>query len=130
MPYFEIQAWYARDVVLGKIALPETVSEMRAHSEPWKEREENLPEEIDGINLQGDYLKGIMQATDYPEFDCDLGILNFRNFVKSKGADGIMTFRNVSHINMITKKPSPKPANGTWMEKLDDTIETYLKDTC
>jgi len=129
MPYFEIQAWYARDVVLGRIPLPKSIAEMRAHSEPWKERENNLPEEIDGIKMQSDYMKGIKEATDYGDFDCDLGAVNFKNFVKSKGGAGIMSFRNLSHTNLITKKASPAPANGVWMDKLDDTIETYLKDT-
>lgn len=39
---FDAQAWWARDVILGRIALPASIEEKKAHEKPWEEREEAL----------------------------------------------------------------------------------------
>jgi trimethylamine monooxygenase len=40
---FDAQAWWARDVILGKIALP-SLQEMRSASVPWEEKEAAIGE--------------------------------------------------------------------------------------
>lgn len=39
---FDSQAWYARDVIMGKIKLPGSVEEMKKLDAPWVEREKTL----------------------------------------------------------------------------------------
>ena len=57
MPQFEIQGFYARDVITGKIPLPDQAA-MEADSKKWMEREDNLPDELSGIQFQGDIGRG------------------------------------------------------------------------
>jgi trimethylamine monooxygenase len=45
---FDAQAWWARDVILGKISVP-TLDEMLARSAPWKEREAKIENDEDMI---------------------------------------------------------------------------------
>ena len=39
---FDAQAWWVRDVILGKISLPGTIEEMAQLEQPWIEREKLL----------------------------------------------------------------------------------------
>ena len=41
---FDAQAWWARDVVLGRITVPSTREEMEKDAAPWIEREGGLGE--------------------------------------------------------------------------------------
>ena len=67
---FDVQAWYARDYILGKISLP-SKEEMKKDSQKWRDREEKLETDEDKIWFQGDYTKDLMEVTDYPTFDIE-----------------------------------------------------------
>jgi trimethylamine monooxygenase len=66
---FDAQAWYARDVIMGRIDLP-SQAEMHADIDKWREAEDNLPDDYACIEFQGKYTMDLMALTDYPEFDC------------------------------------------------------------
>jgi len=127
MPQFEIQGFYARDVITGKIPLPDQAA-MEADSKKWMEREDNLPDELSGIQFQGDMIADLMSQTNYFDnrFKVQTHVKNFETFVHNKCNISIMKFRDYSHIDQTTGQPSPG-LNGTWMEVLDDSVEGYLK---
>jgi len=89
---FDAQAWYARDVVLGRITLPSD-SEMEADFNQWREREGTLASDEDCIRYQGDYTKMLMEATDYPSFDIEGVNQQFLLWEQYKH-NNIMTFRD------------------------------------
>lgn len=122
---FDAQAWYARDVILGRIDLP-SQDEMAANSQAWREREDTLADPEQEIWFQGDYVKELIDATDYPDFDIETVNKIFMEWEHNKEAD-IMTFRNKSHRSVMTGTMAP--AHHTpWMEAMDDTMEAYLAD--
>jgi trimethylamine monooxygenase len=123
---FDAQAWYVRDIILGKIALPETKAEMQADSLAWRKREDALETSKEMIAYQGDYTLELIEATDYPTFDIE-GVN--RTFLEWKGHkhDDIMGFRNFSYRSLMTGTLSP-PHHTPWLEALDDSIEAYLGD--
>lgn len=41
---FDAQAWWARDVILGRITIPASLQDRIKDSEPWVEREKDLGE--------------------------------------------------------------------------------------
>ena len=165
LPSFEIQAWFGRDIVTGKIKTP-SYDEMEADSKVWMEKENNLESEFAGIKFQGDIgcegvffgkkifvrkkffvrkffsknifspqkttpplmLDDIMSHTNYfnQTFQTSLHVKNFQDFVTNKCTKTIMGFRDLSHIDPTTGKPSPA-LNGTWMDIKDDSIENYLR---
>lgn len=49
---FDAQAWYVRDIILGRIPLP-SQNEMRSDSAAWRAREETLESDEDMIVFQG-----------------------------------------------------------------------------
>ena len=67
---FDAQAWYARDVIMGRIQLP-SLEEMRSHSAAWQAREETLEDDEQMIWFQGDYVQELIDQTDYPSFDVE-----------------------------------------------------------
>ena len=120
---FDAQAWYVRDIILGRIALPER-STMAADSHAWREREEALEDDEAMIRFQGDYVAGLIEATDYPSFDIEGVNRTFLQWEKDKH-EGIMTFRDKSYRSLITGTQAP--AHHTrWLEAMDDSLDAFL----
>ena len=123
---FDAQAWYVRDIILGRIALPGTKEEMTAHSMMWRERELTLETAIEMYTFQGDYIQELIDATDYPSFDIpgvNQAFLEWKHHKK----ENIMTFRDHSYRSLMTGTMSPKH-HTPWIDALDDSLEAYLSE--
>jgi trimethylamine monooxygenase len=120
---FDAQAWYVRDIILGRIALPER-EEMRADSLSWRQREEALEDAHQEIYFQGDYVKQLIAATDYPRFDVDAVNEAFVEWKHHKH-DDIMGFRDKSFSSIMTGNMQPQH-HTPWVDAMDDSIESYL----
>jgi trimethylamine monooxygenase len=121
---FDAQAWYVRDVILGRLALP-ALSEMKADFENWRAREATLEGDEANIRFQADYIKALMELTDYPTFDIESTVKVFLEWEHNKH-ENIMTFRDCCHRSVLTGTMSP--AHHTpWMEALDDSMDCYLR---
>jgi trimethylamine monooxygenase len=121
---FDAQAWFVRDVILGKIALPEQKI-MRADSFGWRQREQELKTAADGIYFQGDYVKDLLTYTDYPKFDVDAVNETFIAWKHHKH-DDIMGYRDHTYRSIITGNMQPQH-HTRWVEALDDSLENYLQ---
>ncbi len=121
---FDAQAWWARDVILGRIKLPPK-AKMRADSAKWRAREETLASDEDMIWFQGDYTKELIEATDYPSFDIEGVNRTFMEWEHHKHED-IMGFRNNSYRSLMTGRMSPKH-HTPWVEEMDDSMKAYLR---
>src|SRR5690606_18256960 len=120
---FDAQAWFVRDVILGRIALPDQ-SEMRRHSQQWREREEALQDDADMIQFQGDYVRSLIEQTDYPSFDIDGAKRSFLQWIAHK-TENILTFRDNIYRSVITGKMA-SPHHTPWLKAMDDSLESYL----
>ncbi len=120
---FDAQAWFVRDVIMGRINLP-SKKEMRQDSAQWRERESNLVEAHQGIYFQGDYVKDLIAATDYPEFDVDAVDEAFIQWKHDKH-ENIMGFRDNTYRSIITGTVQPKH-HTVWIDAMDDSLESYL----
>ena len=121
---FDAQAWYARDVIMGRLDLP-SQAEMHADIDKWRESEDNLPDDYACIEFQGKYTMDLMALTDYPEFDCADANEAFFQWKKHK-KENIMTFRNNGYKSALTGTMAP--AHHTpWKDALDDSLEAYLQ---
>ena len=65
---FDAQAWGARDVMLGRIAVPGR-DEMQADIDARMAAEAELADDYACIDYQGAYTEELMNETDYPNFD-------------------------------------------------------------
>lgn len=120
---FDAQAWYVRDVILDRIKLP-AGGEMAKDSMEWRKREEKLQGPTEQIYFQGDYVKQLVAATDYPSFNVDAVNEMFIAWEHHKAED-IMGYRNNTYSSVLTG--NLQPAHHTpWVEAMDDSLESYL----
>ncbi|AXI47146.1 potassium transporter [Sulfitobacter sp. SK012] len=122
---FDVQAWWARDVIMGKIALP-SHDEMQADVADRVAREDTGEDDYDAIWYQGDYVKELMELTDYPSFDVEGACQAFKQWKGHKKA-GIMTFRDNGYASVITGTMAPKH-HTVWKDALDDSLKAYLQN--
>ncbi|MER9583387.1 NAD(P)/FAD-dependent oxidoreductase [Mesorhizobium sp. M0276] len=121
---FDAQAWYARDVIMGRIKLP-SAEAMAAHGAKWRAREETLEDAEQMIWFQGDYTKELMDQTDYPGFDVEAVNQTFMEWEHHKGED-IMSFRDHAYRSLMTGTMAPLH-HTPWLQALDDSMESYLE---
>ena len=121
---FDAQAWYARDVIMGKIKVP-SYEEMTRHSAKWRAREESLQNDEQMIWFQGDYTKELIEETDYPTFDVEGVNKTFMQWEHHKH-DDIMGFRNNAYPSLMTGNNQPVH-HTPWMDAMDDSMENYLE---
>jgi len=120
---FDAQAWYARDVILGRIALPDFAAR-EADLLRWRAQEEEVADAFEAIDYQTEYTRDLLQATDYPPLDVDRVAELFKEWEHHK-VEGILTYRDRAYPSVITGTMSP--AHHTkWVEALDDSLVTFL----
>lgn len=122
---FDAQAWWARDVIMGKIALPDRAA-MDADIADREAREDAGETDYDAIWYQGDYVKELIAETDYPSFDLEGACMAFKEW-KGQKKQGIMTFRDNGYKSVITGTMAPKH-HTPWKDALDDSLEVYLQN--
>ncbi|MDD7970715.1 NAD(P)-binding domain-containing protein [Roseinatronobacter alkalisoli] len=122
---FDAQAWWVRDAIMGKIAIP---ADKQALLDDVRNREtlEDAGEDTKyAIRYQADYVKELVAETDYPSFDIDGACDAFFEWKKHKAKD-IMGFRNNSYKSVITGTMAPVH-HTPWKDALDDSMEAYLR---
>lgn len=119
LPFFDAQAWYLRDVILGRISLPET--EARAEDiQLWRGREKQLNGPFEGIDFQVDYARQLLDATDYPKVNLLAAAAMFKlgRFHKQ---ENILEYRDKLFTSSFTGTPSV--ANSVrWIDAKEDKI--------
>ena len=123
---FDAQAWWARDVIAGKIALPSDKNIMLADVKERETREEISDDGKYAIRYQGDYVQELIAETDYPSFDVDGACDAFYQWKKHK-SENIMGFRDNAYQSVITGSMAPKH-HTPWVDALDDTKKVYLSN--
>ena len=121
---FDAQAWWTRDVIMGRIGLPARAA-MQAD---WKKRqaeEDALEDDYGCIAYQGAYTKELIDETDYPSFDIEAANQAFYEWKKHKKQD-IMTFRDNGYVSPMTGTKAPAH-HTSWKEALDDSLKNYLQ---
>ncbi|MDG3011188.1 NAD(P)/FAD-dependent oxidoreductase [Rhodococcus sp. D2-41] len=120
---FDAQAWFVRDVVLGRIELPDHDGRER-DIDHWREHEENLRTAAEEIDFQAAYIRDLVDRTDYPEFHVEKQGELFKQWKHDKKND-IMGYRNCSYASTLTGSIAP-PLHDEWMNILDDSALSFL----
>lgn len=120
---FDAQAWYVRDVIMGRIAVPDLAAR-EADVQARKDAEAALADDYGCIDYQGDYTQELIDDTDYPSFDVKAACQAFYEWKKHKKSN-IMTFRDNGYVSPMTGTKAP-PHHTKWKDALDDSLESYL----
>ena len=123
---FDAQAWWVRDVILGRIAIPTDKATLIKDITDRVAREDAGKDAHDAIHYQGDYVKELIAETDYPSFDVDGACEAFFQW-KSHKVKNIMTFRDNAYKSVITGTMAPIH-HTPWKHALEDTMESYLNN--
>jgi trimethylamine monooxygenase len=122
---FDAQAWWARDVIMGRISLPNKDA-MLADVDDRVAREDAGESDYDAIWYQGDYVKELIEETDYPTFDVEGACKAFKEW-KGHKKENIMGFRDNCYKSVITGSMAPIH-HTKWVDEMDDSLESYLKN--
>ena len=120
---FDCQAWYARDVIMGKIKMPSD-NEMDNDIKKWVSMEEKLENPDQMIDFQTEYTKELHEMSDYPKIDFELIRKHFKEWEHHKVED-ILTYRNKSFSSPVTGSVAPIH-HTAWETAMDDSMETFL----
>ncbi|WP_461637432.1 NAD(P)-binding domain-containing protein [Leucobacter sp. BZR 635] len=121
---FDTQAWYVRDLILGTAELP-SEGERKRSMTVWQNRYAKTPTNApDQIRYQADYVRDLMDATDYPTFDIDEVSDIFIRWTNDKRKD-ILGYRDICYRSVMTGTIAATH-HTPWMEELDDSLERYL----
>ena len=120
---FDVQAWYARDIMLGKIQLPNAEDRLE-NMQHWLDRHADLNSSVDNIDFQGSYIRDLHKETDYPEFAIEEQGEMFKQWLQDKKTN-IMAFREGSYASTVTgtlatQLPAP------WLDIKDDSLESFM----
>ncbi len=121
---FDAQAWYVRDIIMGRIEVPDLAAR-EADVKARQEAEAALEDDYACIDYQADYTRELIADTDYPSFDIEAASKAFREWKKHKKKD-IMTFRDHGYSSPMTGTAAP-PHHTPWKDALDDSLEDYLR---
>ena len=121
---FDAQAWYVRDIIMNKISLPSN-DEMEKDIKNWVSKEEALEDAHQMIDFQTDYCVDLCSSIDYPKIDFELIRKNFYEWEDHK-EENILTYRDKSFPSPVTGTVGPSH-HTTWLEAMDDSMQTYLK---
>lgn len=120
---FDAQAWYVRDLILGRTELPSTEQRV-VHMASWRQQFESLNGDADDVQFQADYIEDLIEATDYPRFDLDEVVRTFLAWKVDKERN-ILTYRDRSHRSVMTGTMAAEH-HTSWLQELDDSLERYL----
>ena len=121
---FDAQAWYVRDIIMGRIEVPDLAAR-EADVKARQEAEAALEDDYACIDYQADYTEELIADTDYPSFDIGAASKAFYEWKKHKKKN-IMTFRDHGYSSPMTGTMAP-PHHTPWKDALDDSLEDYLK---
>ena len=121
---FDAQAWYIRDVILGKIKLPDknTMIEKITSMQTLADNLDSTDEAQ--IRFQANYLKELLNMTDLNDFDIEGVVKCFLEWEHNK-EHNIMEFRDYSHTSLITGT-NASTHKKKWLNEYDDSLENFL----
>lgn len=120
---FDAQAWFARDVMLGRIEVP-SPADRALDIASWLDRQADLSDHDAEADFQTDYVRELINATDYPEFDLDAVNTLFKDWMRHKSED-ILGYRDQTHRSAITGTMAVQH-HTRWINAMDDSLERYL----
>ena len=123
---FDAQAWYARDVMMGEIELPDLATRT-ADENHWLATYEDTVTVNDSIDFQASYIRDLTNSTDYPEFAVEKQADILKQWQIDK-VSNIMGFREKAYRSTLTGTLAPELPE-PWLDITDDSLEHFLNLT-
>lgn len=121
---FDAQAWLVRDMVLGRFTVPDADAR-RGDIQGWLDRLHAIETVREDVEFQADYIRDLIELTDYPMFGLDAVVEIFLEWKHDK-QDDILTYRDRCYRSVMTQTEA-LPHHTSWMDALDDSSTAYLR---
>mmetsp|Transcript_42841 Transcript_42841/g.83968 ORF Transcript_42841/g.83968 Transcript_42841/m.83968 type:complete len:446 (+) Transcript_42841:30-1367(+) len=118
---FDVQAFFARDICMGKLSAP-SLADMEADIKKWMEGEAKCGNPHDQIAFQTAYVVELNDMVKYAE-KIDVA-KEFEVWEHHKDED-ILTYRDRSFTSIYTGDQAPVH-HTPWLKAMDDTIECFM----
>ena len=123
---FDMQAFYVRDIILGRIVVPDRLGRVADVEERIAREDTDVKDLKDMILLHVDYLKELIGEIDYPPYDIDKLVKLLWETNDYRQQD-VVKFRDHSHSSAITGTMSPVPLTA-WKDAREHSLASYLRD--
>ena len=119
----EAQAYFARDVLLGRVEVPDA-EQRQADMDAWFTGMTQIDGPPAALAYQGAYIQDLSSHTDCPAVDVE-GVA--RTFLEMRDAriEDVRTFRDRQHRSTVTGTLAV-PHRTPWMQEFDDSAEHFL----
>ena len=122
---FDAQAYWVRDVILGKIQLPsKEVMQERTDAQVAIVKALPTSDFSAHIRFQTEYVRRLMEQTDCPKFDIDLIAQHFEQWDRDK-LESIVNYRDKAFKSAVDGTMAPIPSL-RWIESKDDSVDAFL----
>jgi len=118
---FDAQAWYVRDVIMGRIRVPDREARMADVEDRVAREDASVKKLSDVVCYQSDYMKELIAETDYPKFDVDATKELYFECLKHK-EEKIMGFRDNCYKSAMTGNMS-RLSRTLWKDSFDDSVD-------
>lgn len=125
---FDAQAWYARDICMGKIEVEQDKRKRQEDIDVWARRFKDCKSGHDEIDFQRDLVADIFKNVDYPEHGHEKRAELLHRW-KNDRHTNILTYRDQSYKSVVTDHVAPLP-RVPWHKNMDDSIEGFIKVEC
>jgi len=122
---FDAQAWYVRDIIMGRIIVPDRDAQL-ADVEDRMARENAIKDFHGYLSYLCEYVKELASDTECPMLDLDAANELYLLGLRDKKED-IIEFRNKCFKSVVTGTMALVPRT-PWNDNFDDSIESYLRD--
>lgn len=122
---FDVQAWFAREVMLGRVTLPNK-EERQKDIDQWLGKQDAIETADDDVDFQTEYIKDLNTYSDYPPMKWDEVAVLFKQWLADK-EENILTYRDKNFTSVITGVEAEKH-HTKWMDETDDTMDRYLAE--
>jgi len=122
---FDIQACFVRDIILGKIDIPDRETMVKSIA-GWYKRCMTITSPAEAINYQRDYLEDLLTDTDYCSKESNSKIAEMLNTWVGYKKENILTYRDKCFASPYTGAMAI-PLTKDWFYCLDDSKESFLR---
>ncbi|HLS71401.1 MAG TPA: NAD(P)/FAD-dependent oxidoreductase [Chitinophagaceae bacterium] len=122
---FDVQAWFAREVILGRHELPNK-EERDKDIQYWLDKQDAIKDANGDVDFQKDYIVDLNSYSDYPALKWDQTAELFKQWLADK-EENILTYRDKNFRSVITGTMAEQH-HTKWMDEENDTMERYLAD--
>ena len=122
---FDAQAWYVRDIIMGRINVPDRGARVADVKERIA-RGDTIADGFENVPYQADYVKELIADTDYPKWDIE-DVSQLLLYILTTTMNDITTYRNNCFKSVITDTMSLMH-HTPWKDDFDDSMEGYLRN--